>query len=185
MNRLKYKKVINQPTNLMNNHTFLRLINPVKDKMYRLALRLLISKEAAEDATQEVILKIWNRKDKVKDYANIEAFMISVTKNYCLDQLKARANNNLRIIHTNYDNNELSVHSQLELTDEMKHIERILEKLPEQQKIIFQLRDVEEYDYSEIAKITKMKEPAIRVTLSRARKKIKEELLKAHRYGVE
>ncbi len=168
----------------MNHHTFLRLIDPVKDKMFRLALRLLISKEAAEDATQEVILKLWNRKDKVKDYANLEAFMISVTKNHCLDQLKARHNSNLRIIHTNYDNNELSTHRLAELSDEMAQIERIVEMLPEQQKIIFQLRDIEEYDYGEIAEITKMKEPAIRVTLSRARKKIKEELLKTHRYGI-
>jgi len=168
----------------MNQNTFIRLIHPVKDKMFRLALRLLISKEAAEDATQEVILKIWNRKDKVKDYANIEAFMISVTKNYCLDQLKSKQNNNLRLIHNNYDNNELSVHTQVELQDELHQIERIVEMLPDQQKVIFQLRDIEEYDYSEIAEITKMKESAIRVALSRARKKIKEELLKTHNYGI-
>jgi len=168
----------------MNHHTFLRLIDPVKDKMFRLALRLLISKEAAEDATQEVILKIWNRKDKVKDYANIEAFMISVTKNYCLDQLKAKHNNNLRIVHTNYDSKEISVYRQIELKDELSQIEKIVECLPEQQKIVFQLRDIEEYEYSEIAEITKMNEPAIRVTLSRARKKIKQELLKTHRYGI-
>jgi len=168
----------------MNHHTFLRLIDPVKDKMFRLALRLLISKEAAEDATQEVILKIWNRKDNVKDYANIEAFMISVTKNYCLDQLKLKHNNNLRIVHTNYENTDLSVHRQLELKDELKQIDIIINKLPEQQKIIFQLRDIEDYDYHEIAEITKMKEATIRVALSRARKKIKEELLKKHQYGI-
>ena len=168
----------------MNHHTFLRLIDPVKDKMYRLALRLLISKEAAEDATQEVILKIWNRKNKVKDYANIEAFMISVTKNYCLDQLKSKKNNNLRITHTNYDNAELGVDRRLELKDELVQIQRIVERLPDQQKIIFQLRDVEEYEFIEIAEITKMNEPAIRVALSRARKKIKEELLKTHNYGI-
>lgn len=168
----------------MNHHTFLRLINPVQDKMYRLALRLLISKEAAEDATQEVILKIWNRKNKVKDYANIEAFMISVTKNHCLDQLKAKRNNNLRITHSNYDNNEIGVDRSVELKDEMLQIQRIVNQLPDQQKIIFQLRDVEEYEFEEIAEITKMKEPAIRVALSRARKKIKEELLKTHNYGI-
>ena len=168
----------------MNHHTFLRLIDPVKDKMYRLALRLLISKEAAEDATQEVILKIWNRKNKVKDYANIEAFMISVTKNYCLDQLKSKKNNNLRITHTNYDNAELGVDKRLELKDELLQIQRIVERLPDQQKIIFQLRDIEEYEFIEIAQITKMNEPAIRVALSRARKKIKEELLKTHNYGI-
>ncbi len=168
----------------MNQNTFIRLIHPVKDKMFRLALRLLISKEAAEDATQEVILKIWNRKDKVKDYANVEAFMISVTKNYCLDQLKSKQNNNLSLVHNNYDNNEISIHTQMELQDELQQIERIVEMLPEQQKVIFQLRDIEDYDYSEIAEITKMKESAIRVALSRARKKIKEELLKTHRYGI-
>jgi len=168
----------------MNHHTFLRLIDPVKDKMYRLALRLIISKEAAEDATQEVILKIWNRKNKVKDYANIEAFMISVTKNYCLDQLKAKKNNNLRITHSNYDNNEIGVDRSVELKDEMVQIQRIVNLLPDQQKVIFQLRDVEEYEFVEIAEITKMNEPAIRVALSRARKKIKEELLKTHNYGI-
>ncbi len=168
----------------MNQNTFLRVLHPVKDKMFRLALRLLISKEAAEDATQEVILKIWNRRDKFKDYANIEAFMISVTKNHCLDQLKSKQNNNLRLIHNNYDNNELGVHSKVELQDEIFQIERIVEMLPEQQRVIFQLRDIEDYDYNEIAEITKMKESAIRVALSRARKKIKEELLKTHGYGI-
>lgn len=168
----------------MNHYSFLKLIDPIQDKMYRLALRLLISKEAAEDATQEVILKVWNLKSKVKDYANLEAFMISVTKNYCLDQLKAKKNNNLRITHSNYDNKELSVHTQSELQDEIRHIERIVATLPDQQKIIFQLRDIEEYEFKEIAEITKMKEPAIRVALSRARKQIKEELLKTHHYGI-
>ncbi len=168
----------------MNHHTFLRLIDPVKDKMYRLALRLLVSKEAAEDATQEVILKIWNLNNKFKDYANIEAFMISVTKNYCLDQLKAKRNNDSRIHHNNFDNNELAIDKGLELRDELVQIQRIVEMLPDQQKLIFQLRDIEEYDYTEIAEITKMNEPAIRVALSRARKKIKVELIKTHNYGI-
>lgn len=64
----------------MNQHCFILLMNPVKDKMYRLALRLLVSKEAAEDATQEVILKLWSRKSKLKHYANVEAFAMTVTK---------------------------------------------------------------------------------------------------------
>jgi RNA polymerase sigma-70 factor (ECF subfamily) len=88
----------------MKQQAFLDKINPVKDKMYRLALRLLVSKEAAEDATQEVILKLWNRKQKIKDYTNIEAFAMTITKNHCLDELKAKKNNNLRIVHQNYEN---------------------------------------------------------------------------------
>ncbi len=168
----------------MNQKTFIGVVNPVKDKMYRLALRLLISKDSAEDATQEVLLKLWNRKNKLKDYANIEAFAMTVTKNYCLDQLKSKQNNNLKIVHTNYESQDRSAFDQLETNDRLKQISLILETLPEQQKLIFQLRDVEEYEYEEISKIMDMNETAIRVALSRARKKIRMELLKKDSYGI-
>ena len=110
----------------MKQQGFLDKINPVKDKMYRLALRLLVSKEAAEDATQDVILKLWNQKHKFKDYTNLEAFAITVTKNYCLDELKAKKNNNLRIVHQNYENNSISPEKRLELKDELKWINGIV-----------------------------------------------------------
>jgi RNA polymerase sigma factor (sigma-70 family) len=168
----------------MNQHTFINLIDPVKDKIYRLALRLLTSREAAEDATQDVILKLWSRNDKLKEYANLEAFAMTVTKNHCLDQLKLKQNNNLKIVHSNYDSNENNQHQQLEIDDELDQVNRILDLLPEQQKLIFQLRDVEQYEFAEIAEITSMNETAIRVALSRARKKIREELIKKHNYGI-
>lgn len=168
----------------MNQKTFLGVVNPVRDKMYRLALRLLISKDSAEDATQEVLLKLWNRKDKLKDYANVEAFVMTVTKNYCLDQLKSKQNNNLKIVHTNYESQERSAFDQLETNDRLKQISVILETLPEQQKLIFQLRDIEEYEYNEIAEVMMMNETAIRVALSRARKRIRIELLKKDSYGI-
>ncbi|MFO8145918.1 MAG: RNA polymerase sigma factor [Bacteroidota bacterium] len=168
----------------MNQKTFLGVIDPVKDKMYRLALRLLISKDSAEDATQEVLLKLWDRKNKLKDYANIEAFAMTVTKNYCLDQLKSKQNNNLKIVHNNYESQERSAFDQLETNDRLKQISGILETLPEQQKLIFQLRDIEEYEYEEISKVMNMNETAIRVALSRARKKIRIELLKKDSYGI-
>jgi len=168
----------------MNQNTFIALINPVRDKMYRLALRLLISKESAEDATQEVLLKLWNGNKKIKNYANLEAFAMTVTRNYCLDQLKSRQNSNLKMVHNNYESHERSIHDQLETTDELEQVSQILESLPEQQKIIFQLRDIEQYEFEEIAEITKMNETAIRVALSRVRKKIREELLKKHNYGI-
>ncbi|MCM4156500.1 sigma-70 family RNA polymerase sigma factor [Gramella sp. AN32] len=168
----------------MKEATFLNIVNPVKDKMYRLALRLLSSKEAAQDATQEVILKLWTRKEKIKDYANVEAFAMTTTKNYCLDELKAKRNNNLRIVHQSYENNDISVHREVELLDEMNWLNKIVAGLPEQQKIIFQLRDIEQYEYEEIEKIVEMNPTAIRVSLSRARKAIRESLIKKHNYGI-
>ena len=168
----------------MKESNFLNIIDPIKDKMYRMSLRLLTSKEAAEDATQEVILKLWNRKGKIKHYANIEAFAMTVTKNYCLDQLKLKNNNNLRIVHQNYENNAISPQRGLELKDELKWINGIVSELPEQQKIVFQLRDIEQLEFEEIMKITNMKSTAVRVALSRARKKIRESLTKKHNYGI-
>jgi len=168
----------------MNHNTFISLINPVKDKMYRLALRLLVSKESAEDATQEVFLKLWHGNEKIKNYANLEAFAMTVTRNYCLDQLKSKQNSNLKMVHNNYESHQASIHDQLEITDELEQVSQIIKSLPEQQKIIFQLRDIEQYEFEEIAEITKMNETAIRVALSRVRKKIREELLKKHNYGI-
>lgn len=174
--------MLNQPPR-MKEQTFINIINPVKDKMYRLALRLLTSKEAAEDATQEVILKLWSRKENIKHYANIEAFAMTVTKNYCLDQLKLKHNSHLRIVHQNYEG-PASVQKEVELNDEMEWLSKIVDKLPEQQKMIFQLRDVEQYEYEEIAEIMEMNHTAIRVALSRARKTIRESLIKKHNYGI-
>jgi len=168
----------------MNQNTFISLIDPVKDKMYRLALRLLISKESAEDAIQEVFLKLWNGNKKIKNYANIEAFAMTVTRNYCLDQLKSKQNSNLKLVHTNYKSREPSVHDQIEVLDELAQVSQIVANLPEQQRTIFQLRDIEQFEYEEISEITKMSESAIRVALSRARKKIREELQKKHDYGI-
>lgn len=168
----------------MKESNFLNIIDPIKDKMYRMSLRLLTSKEAAEDATQEVILKLWDLKEKIKHYANIEAFAMTVTKNYCLDQLKLKNNNNLRIVHQNYESNSSSLQSEIETNDEMEWLGRIVATLPEQQQMIFQLRDIEQYDYDEIAKIMEMNPTAIRVALSRARKAIRENLIKKHNYGI-
>ena len=169
----------------MTQQTFIKLLNPVQDKMYRMALRLLVSREAAQDAVQEAMLKLWSRKEGLAQYDNLEAFAITVTKNYCLDQLKLKQNNNLRIVHINYEDHNPSLERHVEVRDELSRVEKIMESLPDQQKIIIQLRDIENYEYDEIAKVTGMKETAIRVNLSRARKKIREELLKKHRYGLE
>lgn len=168
----------------MKQQLFIKLLNPVQDKMYRLALRLLVSKEAAEDAVQEVMLKLWGKKEKLESYDNIEAFAMTVTKNYCLDQLKLKQNNNLRIVHSNYQCKETSLERKIEVQDDLNWVHKIIHELPEQQKIILQLRDIEQYEFAEIAKVVDMNETAIRVALSRARKRIREEIIKNHRYGI-
>ena len=168
----------------MNQSDFLRVVLPFKDKVFRLAKRLLVSTEEAEDATQEFFFKLWKSKDKIADYNNVEAFAMTMTKNYCYDRLKSKQAGNLTLVHNNYKEKDTPLDKQLEYQDSVNQVHLLIEKLPEQQKIIIQLRDVEEYDFDEICKMVDMKPTAVRVALSRARKTIREELTKKHNYGV-
>jgi RNA polymerase sigma-70 factor (ECF subfamily) len=168
----------------MTQAEFLNIVMPFKDKVFRLAKRLLVSQEEAEDATQEILLKLWNNKQKISEYKNVEAFSMTMTKNFCLDKLKSKHAQNLKIVHSNYQDKNVSLQKQVELNDSVSWVSRIMEELPEQQKIIMQLRDIEQYDFDEIAKMLEMNPTAVRVALSRARKTLREKLTKTHSYGV-
>ena len=168
----------------MKQSEFLKTVMPFKDKVFRLAKRLLVSTEEAEDATQELYFKLWKNKGKLVDYKSIEAFAMTMTKNYCFDRLKSKQASNLTLVHSNYKEKDTPLQRKMELNDSVSHVHKLIEKLPEQQKIIIQLRDIEEYEFEEIAKMLDMKPTAVRVNLSRARKTIKEQLIKQHNYGI-
>ena len=168
----------------MKQQEFINIISPFKDKLFRLAKRMLVSTEEAEDATQEVLIRLWNRNDNLKSYNSIEALAVTMTKNYCLDQLKSKRASNLQIVHNNYNDNNASVEREVEGRDSWNWAEKIINDLPEQQRLIIQMRDVEEYEFEEIAKALEMQETAVRVALSRARKTIREQLTAKHNYGI-
>ncbi len=168
----------------MQQTEFLNVVLPFKDKLYRLAKRLLVSKEEAEDATQEILMKLWSKNSMMEGYNNVEAYAMMMTRNFCLDRLKSKQAGNLKLVHSNYKDENVSLQNQVEVSDSLGWIERIMEELPEQQKMVLQLRDVEEYEFEEIAKLLDMSATAVRVTLSRARKTVREKLVKKHNYGI-
>jgi RNA polymerase sigma-70 factor (ECF subfamily) len=168
----------------MQQTEFLNIVMPFKDKLFRLAKRLLVSREEAEDATQEILLKLWSKKKKMETYNNVEAFAMTMTKNFCLDRLKSRQAGNLKLVHSNYTDSDSSLHKKLEANDSVSWVRKIMEELPEQQKMVLQLRDVEQYEYDEISEMLEMKPTAVRVALSRARKTVREKLTKKHSYGI-
>ncbi len=167
----------------MKQQEFLTTVLPFKDKLYRLAKRLLVSKDEAEDAVQEIFLKLWNGRDKIKNYKNPEAFAMTMLKNYCLDRLKSKQASNLKIVHSNYRNSE-NIERQVEANDGVSMVFKIMETLPEQQKMVLQLRDVEQFEFVEIAEMMEINETAVRVSLSRARKRVREQLIKKYNYGI-
>jgi RNA polymerase sigma factor (sigma-70 family) len=168
----------------MTQTDFVKLVMPLKDKVFRLAKRLLVSSEEAEDATQEILLKLWNTRKKIEEYKNVEAFSMTMTKNLCLDRLKSKQAQNLKLVHSNYQDHNVSLQKQVENNDSVNWVSKIMDELPEQQKIIVQLRDIEDYEFDEIAKVLEMNETAVRVALSRARKTIREKLTNTHSYGL-
>jgi RNA polymerase sigma-70 factor (ECF subfamily) len=162
---------------------FLNTILPYKDTLYRLAKRLLVSGDEAEDAVQEVFLKLWKGRDKIVNYKSPEAFAVTMIKNYCLDRLKSKQASNLKIVHSNYKNSE-NIERTIEANEGVELLTKIMQTLPEQQKIIMQLRDIEQFEFTEISQMLEINETAIRVALSRARKVVREQLIKQYNYGI-
>ncbi|UZO80766.1 sigma-70 family RNA polymerase sigma factor [Aquimarina sp. ERC-38] len=168
----------------MKEVAFIKLTDTFKDKLFRMAKRLLVSTEEAEDATQEILLKLWKNKSSITGYKNVEAFAMTMTKNFCFDKLKAKESENMKLVHSNYSSREASLHRKTEAKDTMDWVQRVMNELPAQQRMIVQLRDIEQYDNHEIAKMLDMNETAVRVSLSRARKWIRTEIEKKHSYGI-
>ncbi len=151
---------------------------PIKNKLFRLSLRLLNNREEAEDIVQEIYLKLWDMRLKLKQYRSVEGLMVTMTRNLCLDRLKSKSNKFASLeyepAHSTEDNQEQ--HSiRKDLVDRVK---RSINQLPEQQKTIMHLRDIEGYDYQEISEITGFDLNYIRVNISRARKRIRETIQK-------
>ncbi len=167
----------------MEQKEFLNTILPCKDTLYRLAKRLLVSSDEAEDAVQEVFLKLWKGRDKIDNYRSPEAFAVTMTKNYCLDRLKSRQASNLKIVHSNYKNSE-NIERTIEGNEGVELVTKIMQTLPEKQKMIMQLRDIEQFEFAEISQMLEINETAIRVSLSRARKVVREQLIKQYNYGI-
>lgn len=168
----------------MTQLEFVALVNPFKDKVFRLARRILISVEEAQDVSQEMLMRLWNKREQLCEYKSVEAFAMTMTKNYCLDQLKSKRASNLKIDSLEFSENRSKLEDEIENKDSLNWVEKFIQVLPVQQKIILQMRDIEGYEFEQMAEILEMNETAIRVALSRARKSIRESMLKTHSYGI-
>ncbi len=166
----------------MTTEEFKQKVLPVKDKIYRLAKRILNDIEESEDVVQEVFYRLWSRKDELAAYRSIEAFAMIVTKNMCLDKVKAKGYHKDQLSEWNAPVDMRSPERIAEIEDEVRSVHQAIGQLPEQQRMIIQMRDVEGMEYEEIAEIMQMNLNALRVSLSRARKTIRERIIKKQEY---
>lgn len=151
----------------------------LKNLLFRLALRMLNNTAEAEDAVQQTMLKMWKKKDDLNRIENLRAFVIKALQNDCLNRLKKEQTS---IRHHGQFSKTQPLSTEISEEGMVKIIKDEINKLPEKQKLIIQLSDVEGFDTKEIAVIAEIDEGAVRTNLSRARQKIKMYIIKLQEY---
>ena len=155
---------------------------PFHRKLYHIAFQLLENESDAEDLVQEAYMKLWDKHQELDSIVNPEAFSVTLIKNLCYDLFRSgkynlnRQTEELAAAHQN------SISDNLELKDDAHQIKLLIKQLPEQQQKVIILRDMKECSYEEIEQITGLNAVNIRVLLSRARKKIREQFNKLSHY---
>ncbi|MFD1769165.1 RNA polymerase sigma factor [Sphingobacterium suaedae] len=161
----------------MTQETFKNTVFILKDGMYRFAKSLLMDEDEAYDLVQEVMIKLWQKKDSLCTISNLEAFVIRCVRNEALNR-KKKAD----VVKRYQDTlTEGIAHEQYPASTK-ELVLKLMSVLPEKQRMVMHLRDIEEYDVAEICETLAMEEGAVRVNLMRARLKIKAQLQKIFDY---
>ena len=167
----------------MDVEIFKKIFLPYYQKLYRIAFRLLQDESNAEDIVQDTYIKLWDKRDDLTGIDNTEAFAIVVLRNLCLDQLRKSKEH----LHAKYEVDipeQSSVASLVETRDEIDYVRQLVDRLPEQQRQIMLFKHWDGYSDEEIEQITGLSAGNIRVSLSRARKTIREQfkIMSKHEY---
>lgn len=166
----------------MNKKEFKLKVFSLSEKLFPMVARILGNNIKAEDAIQDIMLKLWSKRREIKKHPNIEGFVFLTARNYCIDVLRKK----LRIVDDSEPYlNVLSIdyrHSEIEWDELNAIVLTILKSIPEQQKDVFLMRDIDGYSFKEVAAALDITVEHTRVLLSRARKKISFELENTYSY---
>jgi RNA polymerase sigma-70 factor (ECF subfamily) len=171
----------------MKKISFRNDVLPLKNELYRLALRITLNPTEAEDVVQETMIKVWNRRDRWDELESIEAFCLTICRNISLDKVKKAENQNQSLMdeHDAPDNSYASnPEEQAMQQDRIALIRRLINTLPEKQRSCMQLRDFEGKSYKEIAKILAISEEQVKINIFRARQTIKQKYIDTENYGL-
>ena len=162
----------------MENEAFYNKVIIFSDQLYRMAKSILLDEEAAKDCLQDLYLKLWEKRTTLNEIENTFAFAMKVMRNICLDKLRKKREMSVEMQDYAFVQDHYSLHEMIELKDMTKIIKQYINQLPELQRTIVRLRDVEGCEIKEIADITSSTENAVMANLSRARQKIRDYLVK-------
>jgi len=163
----------------MQVEELIEILTPYKDKMYRYAYSIVNNRFEAEDIVQEALIKLWKGKEKFAQITNKEAWAITVVRNLAIDKVRAKKKKQTSDIDNYFHISDKapSPDVKLEQSDAVKKVQEIMNTLPDTQKEIITLRDIEGYTYQEIADIMELKVDQVKVYLFRARKVLRDKLI--------
>ncbi len=158
----------------MQELSFRNDILPLKDKLFRLALRITFDRAEAEDVVQETLIRVWNKRDEWSQFGSIEAYCLTVARNLAIDRSERKDSRTVELTPEMEQASDASgPYEKLVNKERMALIHRLMNKLPEKQRLIMQLRDVEGKSYKEIAAVLNLTEEQVKVNLFRARQKVR------------
>lgn len=155
-------------------------ILPLKNIIFRTALRIVLNREEAEDIVQDILLKLWERRKELDKVENLEAFARTTARNLAIDRKEKMDNLHVTLdyqVHDLTDEGQSSNDNLLMAQEKDSFIANAINSLPEKQRSIFQLRDIEGKTYKEIATMLNITESDVKVSLFRARNEIKEKII--------
>lgn len=158
---------------------FKRDILPLKDIIFRTALRITMNREESEDIVQDILLKLWQQRDELETVSNLEAFALTSARNLAIDRISKHEQRNISLVEETHDREDvwqMSAHDTMERDERQANIASVIATLPEKQRTVLQLRDIEGKAYKEIAEIIGITESDVKVNLFRARGFLKEKL---------
>ena len=160
----------------------------MKNELYRLALRITLNPADAEDVVQETLIKVWNRREQWEQIESLEAFCLTVCRNFSLDKTRKMGFYDQSLETEEHDAPDYShaadPEEQTIQQDRLRLVREIIEKLPEKQRSVMHLRDFEGKSYKEIAAILGISEEQVKVNIFRARQAIKKKYIEADKYGL-
>ena len=169
----------------MQENSFRNDILPLKDKLFRLALRITSDRAEAEDIVQETLIRVWNKRDEWPQLGSVEAYCLTVARNLALDRSERKDARTVELTpEMEQTPDASSPYDRLVNKERMKLLHRLLNRLPEKQRSIMQLRDVEGKSYKEIAALLNLTEEQVKVNLFRARQKVKQQFIDIEGYGL-
>ncbi|MBD3904702.1 sigma-70 family RNA polymerase sigma factor [Chryseobacterium sp. Ch-15] len=156
----------------MTQEAFRDTVFILRDEMFRFAKRFVMSSDEAEDVVQDLMIKFWQKKEELGQFGNFKSYALKSVRNECLNRLK---HHDVKLGFADMQLHRSELYS-MDVNNLKEQIIGFINQLPEKQKTVIHLKDVEEYDVSEISEMLEMEENAVRVNLMRARQKVKEQI---------